>query len=372
MRRMIAIGLVFAALALSMGVASAGTLRHPVVLKVQGQPTLGKVVQVRMQGDVPFIFDTGAGVTLVTPSVAKRLGCHPFGQVAGFRATGELVKMPHCGETTLHIGDFAATSDVAVFKLMALIERQSGTAAKHTRPMQVGGLISLASFSGQAITLDFAHDRVIVETPESLRRRVASMRPLKARITMGADGARAVFVQAKSRVGKLWLELDSGNAGAVLLAPHAIGQLGMQLPESGKRAVELDIPGLGRVPVVAMRKSIIYDGVLDLAMMEHFVWTIDLKDNRVWARPIKGGQVVHKAISLPAADLERFVGTYRMTIPGMTLTITRTGDQLNAQLPGQSPYPIYPETNSRFFYKVVPAELFFRIDASRKKGDGGN
>lgn len=81
---------------------------------------------------------------------------------------------------------------------------------------------------------------------------------------------------------------------------------------------------------------------------------------QISARKI-GGAGEPKAIELPAAELQRFVGTYRLT-PDFSITITRDGDQLSAQATGQEAFPIYPESQTEFFLKVVDAEIRFVTD----------
>ena len=43
--------------------------------------------------------------------------------------------------------------------------------------------------------------------------------------------------------------------------------------------------------------------------------------------------------------------------------MTLDGSQLKAQLTGQPAFPIFPETETLFFYKVVDATLEFQRDA---------
>jgi CubicO group peptidase (beta-lactamase class C family) len=65
-----------------------------------------------------------------------------------------------------------------------------------------------------------------------------------------------------------------------------------------------------------------------------------------------------KAISVPASTLQKYVGEYQLE-PGFVITITREGDQLSAQATGQPGAPIYPESKTKFFYKVVEAQISF-------------
>jgi CubicO group peptidase (beta-lactamase class C family) len=70
-----------------------------------------------------------------------------------------------------------------------------------------------------------------------------------------------------------------------------------------------------------------------------------------------------KAIVLPAETLATYVGTYEFT-PGVNLAIRLTGSELTAQLTGQGQRPIFPESETKFFLKVVDAQLEFARDAS--------
>lgn len=67
-------------------------------------------------------------------------------------------------------------------------------------------------------------------------------------------------------------------------------------------------------------------------------------------------------ISLARADLERFVGSYQLS-PGAVFSITLAEQGLIAQLTGQPALPIFPESPTKFFYRAVPAQLVFELDA---------
>jgi serine-type D-Ala-D-Ala carboxypeptidase/endopeptidase len=67
-----------------------------------------------------------------------------------------------------------------------------------------------------------------------------------------------------------------------------------------------------------------------------------------------------KAVMLGADKLERLVGHYVMG-PGVSVTITREGGRLFAQLTAQSPYELFPESATDFFLKVVDAQVSFQL-----------
>ena len=71
----------------------------------------------------------------------------------------------------------------------------------------------------------------------------------------------------------------------------------------------------------------------------------------------------HKEITVPASTLARYVGTYQMQ-PSAELSITLDGNQLMAQLTGQPKLPIFAESETLFFFKIVEATLEFQKDAS--------
>ena len=74
--------------------------------------------------------------------------------------------------------------------------------------------------------------------------------------------------------------------------------------------------------------------------------------------------VERKAIELGAAALEPFVGTYAAT-PAFALAITREGTRLFVQATGQQRFEIFPESETKFFLKVVDAQITF------VRGEGG-
>ena len=56
------------------------------------------------------------------------------------------------------------------------------------------------------------------------------------------------------------------------------------------------------------------------------------------------------------------MGVYQMA-PGVTATVTRTGDRLFAQLTGQPAVEVFPESPTDFFFKIVDAQVTFKLGA---------
>ena len=73
----------------------------------------------------------------------------------------------------------------------------------------------------------------------------------------------------------------------------------------------------------------------------------------------------HKEISVSRETLTSYVGMYQMR-PGVYMTISLDGDQVLSQLTGQGKVPIFAESPTMFFTKVVEAQLEFVKDANGK------
>ncbi|MHC4959618.1 MAG: serine hydrolase [Planctomycetota bacterium] len=72
------------------------------------------------------------------------------------------------------------------------------------------------------------------------------------------------------------------------------------------------------------------------------------------------GKLDRKAVEVAEETLEGYVGKYTLT-PAFVLTVTRKGKQLMVQATGQQNFPVFPESPTRFFYKVVNAQLTFEV-----------
>jgi hypothetical protein len=73
----------------------------------------------------------------------------------------------------------------------------------------------------------------------------------------------------------------------------------------------------------------------------------------------------HQKIAVPKDTLLTYTGVYQMR-PGVYMTVTLEGDQMLSQLTGQGKVPIFAESNTMFFTKVVEAQLEFVKDSDGK------
>jgi hypothetical protein len=67
---------------------------------------------------------------------------------------------------------------------------------------------------------------------------------------------------------------------------------------------------------------------------------------------------VRKTAKVDPEVLKKYEGTYYLSL-AFAITITLENDKLMAQATGQQKFQIFPESESKFFYKVVDAQISF-------------
>lgn len=72
---------------------------------------------------------------------------------------------------------------------------------------------------------------------------------------------------------------------------------------------------------------------------------------------------VRTAVAVSSAVLDGLVGRFQLA-PAVVVSVTRKGDSLFVQLTGQPEFEMFPESHTRFFLKVVDAQITFETDAS--------
>ena len=71
-----------------------------------------------------------------------------------------------------------------------------------------------------------------------------------------------------------------------------------------------------------------------------------------------GVELDEEVMTLSAEILDRYVGVYELQ-PGFKIEITREGTQLKAQATGQPQFDLFPQSETRFYLKVVDAQVEF-------------
>jgi len=228
-----------------------------------------------------FILDTGGGVTVVSPALAEAAGCTPWGQITGFRLTGERLTMPRCDALAIDADGVALTAPSAgVFDLSPLLPPDAP---------RIDGLIALDSLQAQPFTLELAAGRLTFETPASLAQRIEDAVEVPIRFHRQAGGASlTVMARVMTPRGALWMQLDSGSDAPILLARTSAEPLGLN-PDIARQPLHLGIAG-ARTGVIeaevdARVRDMIIDGNIGLPVMRDWIMTFDLKAQKLWIKP---------------------------------------------------------------------------------------
>jgi hypothetical protein len=227
-----------------------------------------------------FLFDTGGGTSVLGPEFVRFSGCTPWGQVTGFRMTGERIDLRRCDNAAFDVaGAHLKTSTAGVFDIMAL--------APKTTP-HLDGSLALDIFAGQVVTLDVSGRTLTIETPKSLHARIRNAKEVPARLVRDAEGAAlSVAVGVPTPKGMAWMELDSGNDGSFAIGNHIAALF--DLRPNGKEAQPVSFMLGGGIPVkgTARTSNLIMDGNLGEQFFPLWAVTFDLKAGRVWVSPIR-------------------------------------------------------------------------------------
>jgi hypothetical protein len=220
-----------------------------------------------------LLFDTGAGITAISPKLADALGCEPYGRLTAHRMSGERVDMPLCSGVELASGGLVLEPEVVgVFDIGALLPPD-------WPPLD--GVVGLDSFHGRRVALDLACGRLTV----SPSRPAFSGNETRIRASRPAQGlALDIHVEVPFEDGSFWFIADTGNTGPVIVAEHAAPHLGIEGPAAN---VTLPIDGFGAGQTEVVVRDIIRDGNLGAAYLASSRLLLDLDAMRMWVAPTK-------------------------------------------------------------------------------------
>lgn len=114
--------------------------------------TLGDTIPIHV------IFDTGAGLDVLAPSLIEKVHGRPAGQLTGFRMWGERMDIALFIVPELSVGPMVKKDHLV--GTLDLLDQ-----------MHLDGIISVNDFRQQPFTLDFTNKQLIFETEKSLGRR---------------------------------------------------------------------------------------------------------------------------------------------------------------------------------------------------------
>jgi Aspartyl protease len=256
--------------------AASASADEPVVIPLENYLNTLSAMHAAVGGhDGLFLFDTGEGISALTPQFAAKIGCKPWGQVTGYRMSGERADMPRCDSVTFAIGGARFTAPIAgVFDINTLLPKES----------PVDGSLGLDIFAGQTVTIEPHASRIVVETPESLAARIRGATEIPARIVRDAEGvALEVDAAVKTPAGQAWMELDTGNGGTLVVANHIAPLFGLKTGQKEPQPASFELAGGGiTVSGDARVRDLIMDGNIGKRFLDNWNLTLDLAHGRAW------------------------------------------------------------------------------------------
>jgi len=228
-----------------------------------------------------FIFDTGGGISYVSPAFAQTIGCKPWGQITGFTLTAQRLDMPRCDGLAFEIeGHSFGAPTTGVFDIMKFMP--AGV-------LRIDGSIGLDVFNGRAVTLSLAQRKLIVESTSSLRERAKLGKEVPIPLVREAGGIPlAVQIAVPTTEGMAWMELDSGNGGANVIGKHLVDIMKLDPNTSGPQRASFTIAG--GVPVegmVRVNEKLTMDGNIGTRFLINWDLTLDLAKGRAWLVRVK-------------------------------------------------------------------------------------
>jgi hypothetical protein len=259
---------------------SAGSTPPLIVIPLLSYVGPQLVLKVRAHGhEGLMLFDTGGGITVVTPEFAALLGCKPWGQITGFRMRGDRVDTPRCDHATFDVGSLHVTVPTAgIFDLSKLTPKEAPP---------LDGSLALDVFANHAITVDLRGHVLTIETPASLKERIRGAIESSVRFSRDAQGlALSPFVAIDTALGQLWMELDTGSDGKVVVGRHAASALGLDPEDTHGQPLTLNLTGGAQIQTRAIVKDLIMDGNIGVPVLESWIITIDFVHQRLWMKSI--------------------------------------------------------------------------------------
>jgi hypothetical protein len=227
-----------------------------------------------------FVIDTGGGLTAVSPEAAAEIGCEPWGQLTGFRMRGDRLDLKRCENVEIDAGQLVlrpATTGIWDFNKML----PPGAAP-------IAANVGLDAFAGKVVTLDIGNRQLVIETPESLKKRMARAKEVPVQFVKEVEGySISIALALDTPKGRIWMHLDSGDDVPLTLGSHVAQALGLDPAKT--RGQTLNTALAGGIPLkgnVEIR-DLIFDGNIGSPIISHWIVTMDLIRERLWIAPSK-------------------------------------------------------------------------------------
>ena len=229
------------------------------------------------------IFDTGAGLDILAPSLIEKVHGKPAGQFTGFRMTGERLDIPLFIVPELSVGPMEKKN--ALVGSWDVLDK-----------MHLDGIVSLNDFREQPVTFDFVNKVVIFETADSLAQRRGAETSVPVRFDDQREITLDVFADFLIGDQPAQCEIDTGSPSATVTSRY-MEHLGIEKEGKGVKKIErrtvagamqtrydtslpqislAAAPQISLAPAPASFSDIIYDCVVGLDFWSGRALTVDI------------------------------------------------------------------------------------------------
>ena len=237
-----------------------------------------KSVKVQIEGKTyDFLFDTGGGITIISPKIVQEINGTAYGNSVGFRMSGEKVETKLCDNIEVKIAGISFFHpQVGVFDLMNLLPEEFD---------RIDGLISLKTFHDRKITMDLVESQLILETEESFDARIKDKSLVKSRFANGPNGSELnIFIGIPRKQRAWWFLFDTGNIAETKIAENTAMEWEIRNSQHGLGGKEDFSFKLNErtITTPTIIDKIIYDGALSFDFISQSEYSISLKTQEVW------------------------------------------------------------------------------------------
>ena len=226
-----------------------------------------------------FLFDTGGGITILSPKIVKEINKSTYGNSVGFRMSGEKIEWKLSDSLNIEIGGINFFhSYVGVFDVMSLLPEEF---------KRIDGVISLKTFEKTNVTLNLSKNILIVETEESMEEKIKNMDLVQSRFVNGPNGSELnIFIGTQVNHRLWWFLFDTGNIAQTIISTNIAGEWGLtyeenEITEIGKHKFEIAGDSIASPTII---DKIIYDGALSFDFIHQSEYTISFKEEKIWTK----------------------------------------------------------------------------------------
>jgi hypothetical protein len=266
------------------------------------------------------------------------------------------------------VKDFSYTADVRLLQQglsLTLITYKKGL-NKYRQDQKVMGMTITQVINGETGWMTEQATGAVVDMPKEVRAQLgAPANEHEALLNPEQFGHVVTYEGRKSVLAKEYILLNQASKEGMVVThyidPDTFLRYKYCWTASGAptEAIETDYRDVEGIKVPFLMRQIQGGQEVATITVKEYKINTNLLDSLFDRQAYAAGE--RKSITVSPEILAKYVGTYKLT-PQLDLMITLEGDQLFTQASGQNKFPLFAETETKFFLKVLDVETEFVKD----------